>query len=97
AARNKKLHVELTLIKLAYLNQVVELVNEGSISKKKVTDTAKPVAFKQINPVEVKKESQKETVKAKTTVATDAKLIIETTVLEEPPVAYGKTSPVTSN
>jgi len=97
AARNKKLHVELTLIKLAYLSQVVELVNEGGISKKKITDIAKPVAFKQINPVEVKKESQKEAVKAQAKAAADAKLIIETSVLEEPQAAYGKKSPATSN
>lgn len=56
-ARNKRLHVELTIIKLCYLLQAVELVNnEGSISKKKVVETAKPVAFKSIQPIRVKEQ-----------------------------------------
>ena len=46
-SRNKRLHVELTLIKLSYLQQALELVNnEGSISKKKIVDGAKTVAFR---------------------------------------------------
>src|SRR6187431_2070881 len=44
-ARNKRLHVELTIIKLSYLQQALELVNnDGVVSKKKLTDAAKPVA-----------------------------------------------------
>ncbi|MGN6494109.1 MAG: DNA polymerase III subunit gamma/tau [Agriterribacter sp.] len=54
AARNKKLHVELTLIKLTYLSQAVELVNEQGVSKKKLTETARSVAFKSIRPLEWK-------------------------------------------
>ncbi|MBX3254161.1 MAG: DNA polymerase III subunit gamma/tau [Chitinophagaceae bacterium] len=54
AARNKKLHVELTIIKLTYLSQAVELVNEQGISKKKVAESARPVAFKSIRPIEWK-------------------------------------------
>lgn len=46
AARNKRLHVELALIKLAYLQQAMELSAESS-SKKKVTD-ARPVAYRNI-------------------------------------------------
>lgn len=53
-ARNKKLHTELTMIKLTYLSQAVQLVSEAGTAKKKLTDTAKPVAFKKITPVEVK-------------------------------------------
>ena len=49
AARNKKLHVELALIRLNYLHQVLELSPSGEgISKKKVTDSAKPVAYRNI-------------------------------------------------
>lgn len=45
AARNKRLHLELTLIKLCYLQQAIELTAEGNaISKKKVVET--PVAFR---------------------------------------------------
>ena len=55
-ARNKRLHVELTIIKLCYLLQAVEMVNnEGTVSKKKVVETTKPVAFKSIQPIRVKK------------------------------------------
>ena len=60
AARNKRLHVELALIKLCYLQQALELVNESNvISKKKLVETAKPVAFRKIEPVEIppKRES----------------------------------------
>ena len=68
AARNKRLHVELVLIKLCYLQQAIELSSDGSgISKKKLIESAKPVAFRQIRPIEVR--SQK----------SEAKLIVETT------------------
>lgn len=59
-ARNKRLHVELALIKLCYLRQAFELTANGSsLDKKKLTETARPVAFKQIQPIAVsdKKES----------------------------------------
>jgi len=56
-ARNKRLHVELAIIKLCYLLQAVELVNnEGTVVKKKVVETAKPVAFRSIMPVRVKEQ-----------------------------------------
>src|ERR1700712_2399688 len=42
-ARNKRLHVELTLIKLCYLQQALEFTSdEKGVSKKKQLDTAKP-------------------------------------------------------
>jgi DNA polymerase-3 subunit gamma/tau len=47
--RNKKLHVELFLIKLCYLKQAVEVVTEdGGISKKKIAEQNKAVSFKSI-------------------------------------------------
>lgn len=51
-ARNKRLHVELALIKLTYLHQAIELAEDGG-SKKKI-DSVKPVAFRNLPPVEVK-------------------------------------------
>jgi DNA polymerase III subunit gamma/tau len=78
AARNKRLHVELALIKLSYLQQALELTSDGTADKKKRIESAKPVAFRNIAPIEVlqkKKESKQE--------KTDAKLIIETAVVEE--------------
>jgi DNA polymerase-3 subunit gamma/tau len=55
AARNKRLHVELALIKLSYLQQAIELsANDNVISKKKTVESAKPVAFRNISPVEMR-------------------------------------------
>jgi DNA polymerase III subunit gamma/tau len=46
-ARNKRLHVELTIIRLTYLQQALELVNnDGVVSKKKLIDGVKTVAFR---------------------------------------------------
>ena len=78
AARNKRLHVELALIKLCYLQQAIELVNEeDGFSKKKIAEKAKPLAFRKIEPIEVSREpgvgSRKDRVK----------LLIETKVGEE--------------
>ncbi|MBX3238477.1 MAG: DNA polymerase III subunit gamma/tau [Chitinophagaceae bacterium] len=77
-ARNKKLHVELVLVKLSYLSQAVELVSDSGISKKKLTDT-KPVAFRQIQPLALKENKapqQKTEVKS-----TEAKLTLADKVM----------------
>ncbi|MFC0771923.1 DNA polymerase III subunit gamma/tau [Terrimonas alba] len=59
AARNKRLHVELVLIKLCYLQQAIELSADGaSVSKKKLVESARPIAFRQITPFEVKGPKQ---------------------------------------
>lgn len=53
-ARNKRLHVELAIIKLSYLQQAIELVNnDGAISKKKVVENARPVAFRNVPVIRV--------------------------------------------
>ncbi len=46
-ARNKKLHVELSLIKLTYLGQALELTQEGDAKKKRV-EGVKPMSFRKI-------------------------------------------------
>jgi DNA polymerase III subunit gamma/tau len=53
AARNKRLHVELALIKLSYLSQALH-VSQGNWDKKKGTEAVKPVAFRSIAPLEIK-------------------------------------------
>jgi len=79
AARNKRLHVELVLIKLCYLQQALELVSDSNgISKKKLIDSAKPVAFRQIAPIEVKTNRTETTTKKQ-----GAKLLINTAVEEK--------------
>jgi len=51
-AKNKRLHVELTFIKLCYLGQALELVNDkGQLDKKKQVENVKPVSFKIIDSV----------------------------------------------
>jgi DNA polymerase III subunit gamma/tau len=93
AARNKRLHVELALIRLCYLQQAIQLSSEGNtISKKKVVDSAKSLAYRQITPFELKETAiSKPLNTADRGKSDEAKLIIETapikpiTVAEEKP------------
>ena len=58
-ARNKKLHVELSLIKLCYLQQAIELVNtDNGITKKKQVESVKALAFRTIAPIELKEKPE---------------------------------------
>ncbi len=57
-ARNKRLHVELTLIKLGYLQQALELVNNDNVAgKKKIVDGSKKLAFRALPVYGVKKST----------------------------------------
>ena len=82
-ARNKRLHVELAIIKLTYLLQAVEMVNnDGAISKKKVVEASRPVAFKAIQPIKIKEQEeavfvQPENKKIASSITEEVKLIIE--------------------
>jgi DNA polymerase-3 subunit gamma/tau len=93
-ARNKRLHVELAIIKLTYLLQAVEMVNnDGAISKKKVVEASRPVAFKAIQPIKIKEQDepvfiQTENNKIAALPTLEAKLMIE-----EPEAAPLKKSP----
>jgi DNA polymerase-3 subunit gamma/tau len=54
-ARNKKLHVELTLIRMAYLQQALEWTDdESGSSKKKRIDNLKPIGYRKIPMMELK-------------------------------------------
>ena len=80
-ARNKRLHVELALIKLCYLQQALQLTSNGSSTdKKKLVDTAKPVAFKTITPIAAKPFTPAQTTQEKPApkASNEARLIIET-------------------
>ena len=49
SARNKRLHVELALIRLTYLLQAIEMSSApDGVSKKKLVEDARPVAFRNI-------------------------------------------------
>jgi DNA polymerase III subunit gamma/tau len=54
SARNKRLHVELAIIKLCYLQQAMQLTaTGGGLDKKKIVDESRAVAFKNIAPIAV--------------------------------------------
>ncbi len=74
-ARNRKLLVEMTLIKLTYLKQAVELVETDNPSgKKKVIDKKGAIAFKVLSPIETTPNSKKT---KPATIFDNAKLTIE--------------------
>ena len=57
-ARNRRLCVEMALIKLCYLGQAVQLTTgDEGIIKKKAVESAKPVAFKALSFIEVREEN----------------------------------------
>lgn len=75
AARNKRLHVELALIRLCYLQQALQLTTEGSgVGKKKLVERAKSLPFRQIVPLA---EKQMAAPISGATPAREAKLVIE--------------------
>ena len=92
-ARNKRLHVELTIIKLSYLQQALEIVNnDGVVNKKKLLDGAKTVAFRALPIIKAKQPAAnvndeaieiKKSGSLKTTVKNEARLIIETPAVTE--------------
>ena len=68
AARNKRLHVELALIKICYLQQALELTaSENAITKKKLTDAVVPLAFRNLTVIEVKDRENRKTGKQQET------------------------------
>ena len=80
-ARNKRLHVELTIIKLSYLQQALEMVqNDGLISKKKISEGSKTIAFRAL-PL-IRSTSVKNTEPAKAKQASVATLTIETPLIK---------------
>src|SRR6478672_943166 len=84
AARNKRLHVEMTLIKLCYLGQALQLTASGTtIDKKKLVESAKAVPFRTIQPIAkepARTAGSKIEVPAPKTPEPAVKLIIETPV-----------------
>jgi DNA polymerase III subunit gamma/tau len=80
-ARNKRLHVELALIKLNFLQQAIELsMEDGQLVKKKLVDAHYPIRTKKIIPL------------SNIVVNAEAKLVIETAA----PTSKQATTPVAS-
>jgi DNA polymerase-3 subunit gamma/tau len=75
AARNKRLHVELALIRLCYLQQAIHLTADGTVASKKKLIEA-PLAFR-ISPVKIF-TGQQSAIPKKADKKSEAKLIIET-------------------
>lgn len=84
SARNKRLHIELALIRLSYLQQALELASgEEGVGKKKLLDTVTPVSFRNLpytpaRQERLKPESRSEKVR-------EAKLIIEKESMPDAP------------
>jgi DNA polymerase-3 subunit gamma/tau len=89
-ARNKRLHVELALIKLNFLQQAIELsMEDGQLVKKKLVDAHYPIRTKKIIPL------------SNIVVNAEAKLVIETAAPTSKPainpvVSTPATTPVAS-
>lgn len=78
-ARNKRLHVELAIIKLCYLQQAIELTSENNgVSKKKVIEAAKSLAFRNIIPYEIRSNKDVKKTTQNFSEKPAPKLIIET-------------------
>ncbi|MGV3530455.1 MAG: DNA polymerase III subunit gamma/tau [Flavisolibacter sp.] len=97
-ARNKRLHVELALIKLCYLAQALELTEtEGAVQKKKMTEGSKAIAFKNIQPIALKSPKEPATNAAPPvnvpTPTASPKLVIETPVVKKTAVAESNIPP----
>lgn len=90
SARNKRLHVELALIKLCYLAQALQVAG-GDGGKKKQPESLRPVSFRNIPAMELVRRPA-EPASERTTAATNAepgprtgaKLLVETGVPEKP-------------
>ncbi len=87
-ARNKRLCIEMALIKLCYLNQAVEIAtgNADGIIKKKLVDTAKAVSFKALSFIKIKEEKAI-VIPAKKEVVQPASLSIEKEISVAKPIA----------
>lgn len=98
SARNKRLHVELALIKLCYLQQALEVTaSGGGLEKTRLADTARPVAFKAIAPIAIKsvraQEIKAPAKPAQKAVSEEPRLIIETPKPKAAPVAVQEPQP----
>ena len=97
AARNKRLHVELVLIKLCYLQQAIELTSEsGGIGKKKVVENTLAFRTASIRPLRIEERSRKpDPGSNRGRNENEAKLLIESTIIKEDQSGY-KEIPQTS-
>lgn len=92
-ARNKRLHVELALIKLSFLQQAIDLaVDNGTVIKKKRIDTPIALRTKPIRPLSPSTAQSSVTPGVKS----GAKLYVEKTVPLTPSIKTTATPPSTA-
>ncbi|MEI2711149.1 MAG: DNA polymerase III subunit gamma/tau [Chitinophagaceae bacterium] len=105
-ARNKRLHVELTIIKLNFLQQAIDLIpsDSGGIAKKKRVNDAIAVKFKQVPSIQIAsitnegklyvQEEKKTTVSTASITNTSSSVVneSETIVAEKPTIKYPATN-----
>lgn len=101
AARNKRLHVELALIKLCYLGQALQLSTGqgGEIDKKKIVEGAKAIPFRNIQPIAIQqpgKTKNKAVSQKQIPESEGAKLVVET-IKEKKTPAIPEVKPVTTS
>ena len=103
AARNKRLHVELVLIKLCYLRQAIEITTDaGGINKKKIVESSLAFRTAAIRPLKSEVGSQQSAVGSRQSAVGSqhqAKLVIETSIVSEPDTKNDNSpeEPATSN
>jgi DNA polymerase III subunit gamma/tau len=89
AARNKRLHLELAIIKLCYLKQALQLTADlNGAGKKKLIDSAKPLAFRNITPIESRNTKHEIRNEERAPERSEAKLVIETSIVQEDKLKY---------
>jgi DNA polymerase-3 subunit gamma/tau len=94
-ARNKRLHVELALIKLCYLRQALQLASDSSgLDKKKGFEGTRSVAFKALQPIAVKPitSADIQSPPRPATSPVTAKLIVETPPVKKEPAVQEEAS-----
>ena len=101
SARNKRLHVELALIRLTYLLQAIEMSSTpDGVSKKKLVEDAKPVAFRNIPAMKPAVTGRRETGEGRsenTPERSEAKIEIVSSVVQERTPLHEKEVPVPSS
>lgn len=82
AARNKRLHVELCLIKLSYLQQALEITasDGGGTGKKKRIDSVVPLSFRRLAIIEAKSPATGTSTSVTNEKRQEATLVIETPI-----------------
>lgn len=100
AARNKRLHVELALIKLCYLGQALQLTaTDNGVDVSKAAGKSRTLAFKSIAPIAIKPATNQQittTTPPAPTPKAEVKAIVESApklVIEEPKPVVNTTPP----